>query len=90
MLVERISPISGTKNTMEIEVSPEQIKEWNTGVGRSVQDVFHNLTDNEREFITTGITASEWDSITDDEAEELDAAEEQSQDYIDRHIAGDR
>lgn len=88
MLVERISPISGTKNTMELSITPEQVAEWNNGSERSIQQVFSNLSDSEREFILTGITKEEWDAMSAEE--ELNASEEQSQDYFDRHVAGDR
>lgn len=31
--------------------------------GKHIQDAFPFLTDNEREFILTGITAEEWDEL---------------------------
>lgn len=59
MIIERTSELSGVTRTMEIDVCPQQIKEWEEG--SLIQDVMPNLTPDEREFIMTGITSEEWD-----------------------------
>lgn len=41
----------------------EQYKAWRSGT--LIQDAFPNSTDDEREFLITGICAKCWDNITD-------------------------
>lgn len=54
--------VTGITRTIELPVTQEQIDVYHTGTGL-LQDVFLNLTPGEREFIKTGITDEEWDSI---------------------------
>ena len=61
MLITRISPISGTKNTREISVTEEEMNDWKRGT--LIQTAMPGLTPDEREFIMTGITAAEWDAM---------------------------
>ena len=60
MKIIRTSPFSGNTNSMEIEVTQEQISSWENGT--LIQDAMPNLSADEREFIKTGITPEEWDS----------------------------
>ena len=60
MLITRTSPFSGNTNSMEIEVTQEQLSSWERGV--LIQNAMPNLSADEREFIMTGITPEEWDS----------------------------
>lgn len=60
MLITRTSPFSGNTNSMEIEVTQEQLSSWENGT--LIQDAMPNLSADEREFIKTGITPEEWDS----------------------------
>ena len=60
MLIIRTSPFSGNTNSMEIEVTQEQLSSWESGV--LIQNAMPNLSADEREFIMTGITPEEWDS----------------------------
>ena len=60
MLIDRKSPLSGNINSMEIDVTDEQLDRYYSG-GESVQNVFPKLTPDEREFIMTGITPDEWE-----------------------------
>jgi hypothetical protein len=62
MLITKISSLSGRKNTMELDVTQEQLDLYAEGVEK-VQDVFPNLKASEREFIKTGITPNEWDGL---------------------------
>jgi hypothetical protein len=61
MLITRTSPFSGNTNSMEIEVTQEQLRSWRQD-GILIQDAMPNLSADEREFIKTGITPEEWDS----------------------------
>ena len=59
--VLRKSPLTGKTNWMTLDVTKEQVAEWNdSNRTRLIQDIFPNLTDVEREFIMTGYTAEDW------------------------------
>lgn len=60
MLVFRVSPFSGVKNSMELDITDEQLRRWHNG--DLIQNVFSHLTADEREFLKTGITKEEWDN----------------------------
>lgn len=60
MLIIRKSPFTGTVNTMDIDVTDAQMAEFNSPNRRMIQDIFPNLSADEREFIKTGITPAEW------------------------------
>jgi len=64
MIIERRSEITGAYREMEIDVCPQQIKEWEEG--RLIQDAMPNLTPSEREFIMTGTTDEEWETMSDE------------------------
>lgn len=57
--IKRVSPISGKENVILIEATQEEIDAYYRG--ELIQRAFPRLTDNEREFILTGITPDEWD-----------------------------
>tara|TARA_R100000773_G_scaffold26228_1_gene22837 strand:+ start:3437 stop:3646 length:210 start_codon:yes stop_codon:yes gene_type:complete len=50
--------ISGELNSMELDVTQDQLNRWQGG--ELIQDVFPHLNVDEREFIKTGITPQEW------------------------------
>ena len=59
--VIRVSPLTGITNTMYMDISDDQINEWNDpNRTRLIQDIFANLTEVEREFIMTGYTVADW------------------------------
>jgi hypothetical protein len=60
MLIERESPLSGNKNTLDIPVTLAQIAAWKGG--ELIQRAMPNLSADEREFLMTGITADEWEN----------------------------
>jgi hypothetical protein len=60
MMIKRTSIISGEENTLELDITEEQLSRFKSGEGY-VQDIFPNLTPGEREFLMTGITEAEWD-----------------------------
>jgi len=65
MLIERKSPHSGIVNTMEIDVTEEQLQKWRYGT--LIQIAMPALTPDEREFIMTGLTSEDWDAMFGDE-----------------------
>lgn len=61
MKIERISPISGKVNEMDIDISEEQLNDWKRGT--LIQHAMPQISPSEREFILTGITSEEWDAL---------------------------
>ena len=59
--VIRVSPLTGNTNTMYMDISDDQLQEWNDpNRTRLIQDIFPNLTEVERECIMTGYTVADW------------------------------
>lgn len=58
MWIWKTSPISKERNALWIPVTDNQIKEWEAGA--LIQDVMPELSDEQREFLMTGITPREW------------------------------
>ena len=63
--VIRKSPLTGNVNKMYLDITQEQIAEWNAPAQkrRLIQDIFPNLNDDEREFIMTGYTPADWRTL---------------------------
>lgn len=59
MEITRTSMMSGVTRTLEIPVTMRQLQAW--AEGALIQNVMSNLTNDEREFLMTGITTEEWD-----------------------------
>tara|TARA_B100001939_G_scaffold145132_1_gene125704 strand:+ start:245 stop:463 length:219 start_codon:yes stop_codon:yes gene_type:complete len=60
--IERTSPLTGKINYMVVETTQDQIDEWNNpNRTKLIQDIFHDLTDIEREFIMTGYSIEDWE-----------------------------
>ena len=69
MKLTRTSPLSGKKNTLDIDVTRGQITDWEKG--SLIQDAMPNLTPDEMEFIKTGITSEEWNELFGDAEEDF-------------------
>jgi len=61
MIIDRRSPFSGKINVRDIPVTQEQLDAWNSGI--LIQIAMPNLSADDREFIKTGITPEEWDTL---------------------------
>lgn len=61
MLITRTSEVSGIERTKDIPVTEEQLQAWQNG--GHIQRVMSNLSEDDREFIMTGITQEEWDTM---------------------------
>ena len=70
MRIIRRSLVSGETNVMDLPVTQMQLQEWKNG--GLIQNVFPNLTPDEREFIQTGITPNEWQQVEQDMEEVYD------------------
>lgn len=70
--VTRTSMFSGITRTIELDITDEQMHDYNSGT--LIQNAFTNLSEDEREFFMTGVTAEEWDEFfggcDEDETEE--------------------
>ena len=63
--VTRKSPLTGIYNKMYLDITPEQVAEWNDSRRtKLIQDIFPNLNDDEREFIMTGYTVADWNAMS--------------------------
>ena len=58
MNITRKSDLTGVTRTIEIPVTPEQLRSWEEGA--LIQRAMPNLTSAQREFIISGITEEEW------------------------------
>ena len=67
MVVVAISALTGHKHAAPLEITEAQVYDWVNGA--SIQDAMPNLSPEDREFLMTGITAKEWDSMFSDEDE---------------------
>jgi len=72
MKVTRKSLFSGNVHTMELPVTLTEVITYFAGTA-NIQDIFPHLTDEQREFIKSGITPEEW-------AEHVAAVEEPDDD----------
>lgn len=61
MRIEKRSAVSGVVRVMDLPITEEQLRRWENG--ELIQNVMPNLTPDEREFLMTGITATEWDDM---------------------------
>lgn len=72
MKITKTSILTGIEHTREIAVTQERLDHWKSS-GAHVQDVFPELTPDDREFLISGITPEEWEEAfgeeSDDEAE---------------------
>lgn len=62
--ITKTSLFTGKVNTMTLNISQEEFdaadKAWQAG--SMVQNAFHMLNADEREFLLTGVTPEEWDA----------------------------
>jgi hypothetical protein len=65
MYISKRSMLTGDEHTMDLNVTPRQIKAWQEGT--LIQNAMPNLTSVQREFIMTGITKDEWDNLMEED-----------------------
>lgn len=58
MYITKRSMLTGHEHTMDLNVTFQQIKDWEEGT--LIQDAMPNLNSIEREFIISGVTEAEW------------------------------
>jgi len=65
MLIEKVSMLTNKVHIREIDVTREQVENWQDGM--LIQEAMPNLSIDDREFIQTGTTADEWAATEDEE-----------------------
>jgi hypothetical protein len=68
MRVTRVSVFSGIERTVELPISPEHLYSWRN-LGLLIQDAMPQLTDSEREFMLTGASEDEWETLKEKDEE---------------------
>jgi len=58
MMITRKSPLTGNEHTMEIDITKTAMYAWKCG--ELIQVAMPDVTPEEREFIQTGYTPSDW------------------------------
>ena len=58
MEITKTSMFTGKSHTFEIDVTEEQIADWQSGT--LIQKAMPNLAPETREFLMTGVTPEEW------------------------------
>lgn len=61
MEITRKSVVTGKESTLDIDITPAQYNAWKKG--GLIQNVAPHLSVEDREFLISGITPGEWDSI---------------------------
>ena len=70
MLISRKSPLTGLISTLDLPVTPEQILELGSPKRRLIQDIVPGLSPAQREFLLTGYTEDDWETLFPPEDEE--------------------
>lgn len=69
--LSKLSALSGDEHTMTIDVDPVKLHKWMKLCAANkqplIQDFFPELSPDEREFILTGITPEEWETLKPDD-----------------------
>ena len=76
MLITKRSMLTGVEHTLEIPCTPEQLADYRGG--KYIQDAMPNVPAPLREFLMTGITPDEWNSLVGSEEDEEDGDNAQS------------
>jgi len=61
IICQKTSPVSGLLNTMSINATPKQYDIWMAGT--LLQDAMPEATVDQREFLISGCTPTEWKSL---------------------------
>lgn len=70
MLITRTSMMSGKTRTRDLPITELQLFKYNSG--ELIQDAFPHLSEDDREFIMTGMTPEEWDEACPEEEGDLE------------------
>ena len=62
MKIYRKSFVTGRTNCMDIDITPIQYRDWR--LGGLIQDVMPHISADEREFIFSGSTREDWETMS--------------------------
>ena len=68
MKITRASELTGITRTLDLPVTEDQIQVWLDGM--LIQAAMPNLDADQREFVKTGITSEEWETLRSKKDEE--------------------
>jgi hypothetical protein len=68
MRIERVSPVTGKTNTMDLDITEGQLLAWKGGL--VIQKAMPHLTPDEREFLISGMTPEDWEATFGNEDDE--------------------
>ena len=61
MNITMTSPFTGKVNTLDLDITAQQLKRWQEG--ELIQNVMPDLSADEREFLMTGYMPGEWEQM---------------------------
>ena len=61
MKITKLSPVTGKANIMDLPITYGQFLDWQEGA--LIQHVMPDLSLDEREFLITGMTPEDWNSL---------------------------
>jgi len=61
MIITKVSMFSKIERSLDLDVTAEEMEAWKSGM--LIQDAMPRLNEHEREFVISGITKEEWDSM---------------------------
>lgn len=61
MLITKRSPVTGVDNTMDLDITHDQLLAWQRG--ELIQNAMPNLSADEREFMISGCTKADWNQL---------------------------
>lgn len=64
MIISRKSPITGTINVRDLDITDKQFDNWAVE-GFTAQEAFPHLSSDDREFIISGLTIKDWETLED-------------------------
>lgn len=77
MMITMKSQMTDVWRTLDIDMTQDQYDDWLMG-DDLIQHALPHLSDSDREFLMTGITDEEWDSLMVDDDDEGDDYDEMS------------
>jgi hypothetical protein len=69
MVITRQSSFTGKVHSMDLNVTEAQLGRWEAG--ELIQNVFPDLSPDDREFLMTGVSKEEWAEFVGDEEDDL-------------------
>lgn len=74
MLITKTCMFTGKENTLDIDVTQEQLDAWKNGM--LIQDAMPHLSLDDREFLISGVLPDVWDREFKEELDEMDAEDQ--------------